>query len=87
VSRRYVVMTSAGHSVNGYGWAGRYRNVAICLIEGETPPKMISPRAKGMIHIVREWRGCYVGYTEKSHYARARLEAEALAAKLNNELD
>ena len=87
MTRRYVVMTSAGHSIEGYGYAGRYRNVAVCLVDADNPPKMISPRARGMIRIAQQWRGCYVGATERSAYARACQEAEILAARLNAELD
>jgi hypothetical protein len=87
MTQRYVVMTSAGHGTNGYGFAGRYRNVAVCLIDADNPPKMISTRACGMIQIMQEWRGCYVGATERSAYTRACQEAEVLTAKLNAELD
>ena len=87
MTKSYVVMTSAGHGTNGCGFAGRYRNVAVCLVDGDNPPKMISTRARGMICIVQEWRGCYIGATERSAYTRACQEAEILTAKLNAELD
>jgi hypothetical protein len=87
MTQRYVVMTSAGHATNGYGFAGRYRNVAVCLVDADNPPKMISTRARGMIRMVQQRRGCYVGTMERSAYARACQEAEILTAKLSAELD
>jgi hypothetical protein len=81
----YIVMTSGVHSPTGSGFWGRYRSVAVVLVEdANVQPKMISKRAKGVIKIVRHWGPQSVGKTERCAFAVAMREAETLAAAALN---
>jgi hypothetical protein len=83
---RFIVMTSraqATGSASKYGY--NYRNVAVVETDGEGMPKMISDRAKHLVRVVRRWGPCSVGKTERSAYRIALADAEARAAKLNEE--
>lgn len=63
---------------------GRYKHVAVMETVDDTPPAMISERAKGVIRIVKCWYCCHVG-GDRSAYAKALREAEYLCNKLNLE--
>ena len=76
----FTVMTSAGGSRRGHG---NYRNVAVVEYRGEVP-KMISPRARGMVRVVRHYGSHYVGRTARCAYHVTLEEARALAQELNN---
>jgi hypothetical protein len=64
---------------------GRYGRVAVLEIEIGTAPAMISARARGVVRIVRTWERLNMGNTDRCAYSRALAEAEALAAKLNED--
>lgn len=76
----FTVMTSAGGTRRGHG---HYRNVAVVEYQGEVP-KMISPRARGMVRVVRHYGSHYVGRTARCAYRLTLAEAETLAQELNN---
>lgn len=65
---------------------GRYRRIAVVeLCDGFAGrPKMISPRARGVVRIVQTWERLHVGITERGAYQRALVEARALAERLNS---
>lgn len=75
----YVVMESQLRQANN--------GVRIAVVERvpgmDTMPRMISPHAKGVVRIVREWPQVYKGKTRRSRYARIRADAVSLAARLN----
>lgn len=79
----YIVMTAA-EPQRGRKW-GEHKRVAVVEIEEGARPAMISERARGVVRIVELWEGLRVGRTERSQYARALAEAEALCARLNEE--
>lgn len=67
---------------------GIYRRVAV--LEVEQPllsVKMISPRARGCVRVVKTWENCNVGTTERCAYNRALAEARELAKELNGGID
>jgi hypothetical protein len=62
---------------------GTYRRVAVLEVEDDVErAAMISPRARGVIRVVRTWERRNVGRTSRCAYAIALAEAEALAAEL-----
>jgi hypothetical protein len=85
---RYIVMTASAQMPSSC--RGVYKRVAVVelntdYIDKGIRPLMISPTAQGVRRIVETWERCNVGSTERSAYAVAMREAEALAAKLNSE--
>jgi hypothetical protein len=86
MTTEYIVMSSSAHvSSARRRYGGQYRNVAVVEVESGARPAMISERAKGVVRIVKHWGGLSVGKTERSQYAVAFAEADALANKLNEE--
>ena len=83
---KYIVKTSAANMGSGKRGMGHYGNVAVLLVEDGAEPKMISERAKGVIEIVSYEGKLHWGSTEKCAFRKALARAEALAAKLNDEL-
>jgi len=81
---RYIVMTSVAQVKGNARRYGRYKNVAVVEIEGDVWPKMISPRAKGVIAVIHQWKGQYEGSTDRCQYRRALAKAYALAHDLNH---
>ena len=79
---RFVVMTSRAGERGGHG---NYRNVRVVETDGEALPKMVSPRARHLVRIVRDLGAHYEGVTDACAYRRTLAEAEALAARLNAE--
>ena len=79
---RYVVMTSRAGPRGG---RGNYRNVRVVETDRQEMPKMVSPRARHLVRIVRDLGAHYEGVTEACAYRRALAEAEAMAARLNGE--
>jgi hypothetical protein len=61
---------------------GRYVRVAVIITDGRDSVAMISPRAAGVLSIVRQWRAQHVGSTERRASARAEAEAHELADEL-----
>lgn len=82
---RFIVMSRSAH-MPANCW-GEYRRVAVVETDLPAPfePTMISPRASRVIRIVDTWERLNVGTTERCAYRKALAEAEALAAKLNEE--
>jgi hypothetical protein len=81
---KYIVMHRTAHMPTSV--KARYRRIGVVELapgfEGE--PSMLSPRAKGVVRIVETWERLHAGtYGPKTAFARALVEAEALAAKLN----
>ncbi len=65
---------------------GRYGKVAVCEVEKGVWPKMISERAKGMVRIVSLRDKLHAGQGGSgTAYAKAKADAERLAAGLNLE--
>lgn len=66
---------------------GTYRRVAVLEEEigpnGPVQPAMISDRARGVVRVVRTWERCSARGGDRTAFARAMREAEALAAALN----
>lgn len=60
---------------------GRYVRIAVMEVEQGTSPKMISPRAKGVVRVVRIWDRRHDG-GNRSASARALREAEELLQSL-----
>ncbi len=80
----YIVQTASECMPNSC-W-GVYRRVAVLrLAPGATSASMISPRARGVEKIVREWRRLNVGKTERGAYQVALAEAQAIAERLNGD--
>ena len=77
----YIVMTASAKMPSSC--KGQYRRVAVVEAEPGVVPAMISERAKGLVRIVQTWEACSVGKTERSAFARAKAEADAMAARLN----
>jgi hypothetical protein len=46
-------------------------------------PKMISPRAVGVIRVIRVWEDLYTGPSDHCQYARAIREARLMAEHLS----
>lgn len=83
VVRPYIVKSSAEKMPRGC-WHP-YRRVAVIETHDGYQPAMISSRARGVVHIVAEWRRRNVGKKIKSAYIQAMDEAIALARRLNSE--
>jgi hypothetical protein len=79
----FVVMTSSAQVRGKARQYGRYSNVAVIETDGETMPKMISERAKGLRRIARHFGACSVGSTSRCQYQVALGQATSLAAHLN----
>jgi len=80
---RFIVLTAAAN-MPASCW-GRYGRVAVVELEPGTTeyPRMISDRARGVARVIQTWEKCNVGKTERSAFASALREAEALATELN----
>ena len=76
MSTEFIVKTATLHMPHHYG------KVAICEVEKGVNPKMISPRAKGMVRIVEAW-GPLQMKGERSAFALALDEARRTCAVLN----
>lgn len=75
----YVVVASATKAPQGA--RSPYKRVAVLEVVPGTVPKRIAV-GRGVLQIVRTWERLHVGGA-RSAYARARADAEALAAELN----
>ena len=63
---------------------GHYGRVALLKVEaGIERVSMISPRARGVIEVVKTWEKLHLGKTERCAFERALREAENMAAALN----
>lgn len=76
----FSVMTAAAAMPRSC-W-GTYRRVAVVEHLPGVVPAMISERARGVVRVVETWEKCNVGKTERSAYAVALREAEALRDQL-----
>jgi hypothetical protein len=80
---RYLVAT-ASEKMPSSCW-GSYGRVAVVEVaDGVDTIAMISPRARGVIRIVEQWRRCNKGTSDRCAYARAVAEAEEHCAELNS---
>lgn len=84
-STEFVVLTASAKMPSSC-W-GNYGRVAVLEVERGTTPKMISPRARGVVRVVETWErlhsGKRAGRGGRCAFSRALLEAEELAARLN----
>jgi hypothetical protein len=85
---RFQVMSSTAPMPSSC--RGQYRRVAVVEVDtdalhelGQTRPSKIDDWAQGMVRVAEMWERCSVGKTSRSAYARAMVEAEEMAAKLN----
>jgi hypothetical protein len=82
---RFIVMTASA-KMPSRCW-GRYGRVAV--VETDLPageaPKMIGTHARGVVRIVDTWERRNMGSSNRNAFAKAVVEAEALANKLNAE--
>lgn len=62
---------------------GPYGKVAVVETTGETMPRMISERARGVVRIVRLWDRQHIGETPAGAFQRAFAAAENLSDHLN----
>lgn len=87
---KYIVMESAAQVRGKMREFGVYRRIAVVEVNDvyalvDARPKMISPRAKGVVRIVQEWSPMHKGKTERSEYYVALKAAEEMAAELNGQ--
>jgi hypothetical protein len=81
-----VVMTKAAHMPNSC-W-GRYTRVGLVEVDpsklpaGETTPRMLSDRARGVVRVVRTWEKCFDGSSDRCAASRALKAAQKLKAEL-----
>jgi len=78
----YVVKTACAKMPSSV--KGTYRRVAVLEVDPGTEPIMISERARGVRRIVHTWDRLNVGTTDRCAYRVALVEAEKMAADLNN---
>ena len=88
-NQRAIVMTAA--TTPSSSCKGKYRRVAVVIVDtailselNQERPAMIADRAKGVVEIAATWENCSVGKTDRCAYAKALVEAEELAKKLNS---
>lgn len=68
---------------------GQYRRCGVVIVdtdqlpEGESEPRMLSIRARGVLRVVETWEDLNVGVTDRCAFARAEVQAEALAYRIN----
>jgi hypothetical protein len=88
--KRYIVQAAQANMPASV--VAPYMRVAVLAVDDKLPqgfrPKMISPRAKGVVEVVEVWERCHRGFNDgpNTAYQRALKEATALAAELNNTL-
>ena len=85
MKNRYHVMTSCpALSGKAREFSASYRRMALVEVSGdfEGRPAMISPRARGVVRVLRD-EVHSVGKTEKSYGLRRLRELEREAAELN----
>jgi hypothetical protein len=79
---KYIVMHRAAKMPNTC--MGQYRRVAVVEVDGDSEPKMISERARGVVRIIKTWERLNVGTTDRCAFHRAMAEAREMAGRLNN---
>ncbi len=80
---RFIVMTSGARTSWKAQQFGVYKNVAVVETDCLGTPKMITPRAKHLVRIVKHYGKLNVGTTERCAYQVALRRAAELAAELN----
>ena len=84
----FVLMTASANMPKSC-W-GIYRRVAVLEIDpsklrdGDTLPRMISERARGVVRVVKTWEACNVGKTSRCAYRQALADASELIADLES---
>jgi hypothetical protein len=86
----YIVMTSAAKMPNSV--KASYVNVAVVQLNQHYTaqgllPKMISERARGVLHVIHFGHYPSAGKTERGGYRQALKHADELAFRLNNVRD
>ncbi len=79
----YIVLSKSAPTKGIARKYGNYRRVAVVKTDGNTVPKMISERARGLVEIVVVWNSCNVGKTANCRYARRMENANNIAQVLN----
>lgn len=78
----YVVVDKAAR-MPARCW-GRYRRVAVVeVVDPDVRVPAIDARCRNVVRVVRVWERLNVGQTARCAFARAMVEAQELAAKLN----
>lgn len=83
ISRKWIVQTACAH-MRGKARRYPYKRVAVIETDGRDSVAMISPRARGVVSIVRTWEGLSVGLTARCAYRRALAEAHEMIRRLEN---
>jgi hypothetical protein len=79
---KFIIKSSAACMPSSCKW-GPYRRVAVLEVEdGVDSVKMISPRARGVIQVVRTWERLFVGKTDRCAYERALAHARSLVSAM-----
>lgn len=91
MTTKFIVMEAASATPASWKWSGGprgYRRIALVEVDPKMVgrPKMISPRAKGVVRILEIWDRLYEGKTEKCEYRQTLSYARRLAAILNGDL-
>lgn len=78
---RHIVRTAAAKSP--------YRRVAVLAVDPfrDSPPAMISARARGVVRITHRWERQFVGKTSRCAYRQALSAALEIAQELDGECD
>ena len=79
----FVVKSSTARQPSSRKWKHPRSRVAIMEVVPGTMPKMISPRAVGVIRVIRVWEDLYTGQSDHCQYARAMREARLMAEHLS----
>ena len=79
----FVVKSSSAKQPSSRKWQHPRNRVAVMEVVPGTMPKMISPRAVGVIRVIRVWEDLYTGPSDHCQYARAMREARLMAEHLS----
>ena len=82
---RFIVMTATAQMPASV--RSPYQRVAVvevdeAILGPDELPKMISPRARGVIRVVETWERCFVGSSDRCAFRRALVEACAMVERL-----
>ena len=76
----YIIQTASAHMPGSC--KGHYKRIGLlCVDKGVKCVSMISPRAKGVRHVVETWERLNVGHTDRCAYQRALKEARDKQAR------
>ena len=80
ISRKWIVQTATANMPSRCKYP--YKRVAVIETDGRDKVAMISPRARGVVRIVRTWERLSVGLTSRCAYRRALADAHEMVRKL-----